>query len=85
MTTRVFKTLLRENVTPLTTSVTTILIFIFKMLHPYGNMSTLKAIQLYLKKACDKSNITLVVMTTRVRSSTYTCITRTCFPDEFTT
>ena len=47
-------TLLREYVTSLMTSITTMLIFI-------GNMSTLKVIKLYLRSR-DKTNHTLMVI-----------------------
>ena len=54
MTTRVI-TLLREYVTSLTTSVTTMLIFI-------GNMSTFRGDKIVFKKSYDKTNLTLVVI-----------------------
>ena len=54
MTTRVI-TLLREYATSLTTSVTTMLIFI-------GHMSTFRGDKIVFKKSYDKTNLTLVVI-----------------------
>ena len=54
MTTHVI-TLLREYVTSLVTSVTTMLIFI-------GNMSTFRGDKIVFKKSYDKTNLTLMVI-----------------------